>query len=315
MEQKANEIVQDPANGSYHEIIPQQVDSPIVFDYAKLHYSEHDSDRVHLLSWHEQLEVKYFLEGGAEITCGSNCFLTQTGDLLLINPYEYHKSRIFDPDRVPVYHLMGISLDHPSLRSVLRDSPELMGEGAPGTAELRMPFLKNVIRDPSSPCVTLFLLLAEEYKRSGDGYSPFKENLLRAFLYSLIRDAANNTSSETGRRQKNTVTALLPALRYIDAHLKESISVSELARQCVLSTSRFSHLFKEVTGTGAVNYIHELRISKAAVLLATTGLSVAEVAEKVGFGDAAYFSRVFRKSCGKSPVEYRRTGEPDARKK
>ena len=306
MDRKTNEIIRDPVSGSYHEILPQQMESPIVFDYAKPHYSEHDSDRVHLLSWHEQLEVKYFLEGGAEITCGSNCFLTQTGDLLLINPYEYHKSRIFDPDRVPVYHLMGISLNHPSLRSVLRDNPELMGEGAPGTAELRMPFLKNVIRDPTAPCVTLFLLLAEEYKRSGDSYSPFKENLLRAFLYSLIRDAANHDTAETQRRQKKTVTILLPALRYIDAHLKERISVAVLARQCVLSTSRFSHLFKEVTGTGAVNYIQELRISKAAVLLATTGLSVAEVAEQVGFSDPAYFSRAFRKSCGMSPNEYRR---------
>lgn len=311
MVQQMNQIVKDPANESFHEILPPKPESPVVFDYAKIHYSEADSDRAHLLSWHEQLEVKYFLEGGAEITCGSNCFLTQTGDLLLINPYEYHKSRIFDPSRVPVYHLMGIRLDHPSLASVLRDSPALMGDGAPGTAELRMPFLKNVIRDPASPCVTLFLLLAEEYKRSGDGYSPFKENLLRAFLYSLIRDAANADDRENRRRQKNTVTALLPALRYIDAHLKENISVATLAGQCVLSTSRFSHLFKEVTGTGAVNYIHELRISKAAVLLATTGLSVAEIAEQVGFGDAAYFSRVFRKSCGRSPVEYRREGKKE----
>ena len=311
MAQQMSQIIKDPTNESFHEILPQQVESPIVFNYAKTHYSENDSDRVHLLSWHEQLEVKYFLEGGAEVTCGSNCFVTRTGDLLLVNPYEYHKSRIFDPDRVPIYHLMGISLDHPSLRSVLRDSPELMGEGAPGTAELRMPFLKNVIRDPSAPCVTLFLLLAEEYKRSGDGYSPFKENLLRAFLYSLIRDAANTDAAEAHRRQKNTVTALLPALRYIDAHVKETISVAELAEQCMLSISRFSHLFKRVTGTGVVNYIHELRVSKAAVLLATTGLSVAEIAERVGFSDAAYFSRVFRKSCGKSPLEYRRDGKKE----
>ena len=308
MSLQTNGIGKDPTHESFHESFPQPAELPVVFRYAKVHNSEYDSDRVHLLSWHEELEVKYFLEGGAEITCGSNCFLTQTGDLLLINPYEYHKSRIFNPEQVPVYHLMDIRLDHPSLSSVLRDSPELMGEGAPGTSEVRMPFLKNVIRDPNSPCVTLFLLLAEEYKRSGDGNSPLKENLLRAFLYSLIRDAANADSAEARRRQKNTVTALLPALRYIDAHLKETISVAMLAEQCALSTSRFSHLFKEVTGTGAVNYIHELRISKAAVLLATTGLSIAEIARQVGFGDAAYFSRMFRKSCGKSPVEYRRDG-------
>lgn len=299
--------IEPSGHGSYHEIIPRQVDSPILFDYAKRHYPENDSERAHLLSWHEQLEIKYFLTGGAEITCGSKCFLTETGDMLIINPYEYHKSRIFDPAQVPVYHLMNIELDHPSVRSVLRDNPELLVERNREEGIRGIPFLTNVLQDPSLPCMTLFLLLAEEYKRTGDNYSPFKENLLRAFLYSLIRDGANNTRMETSRRQKDSMTALLPALQYMDAHLRENIRIDTLAEQCMLSVSRFSHLFKSVTGTSAIAYIQELKVSKAAVLLATTGLSVAEVAEQVGFSDPAYFSRAFRKSCGMSPNEYRRS--------
>ena len=288
----------------YHEILPRQEETPIIFDYAKLHYTEDCNDRAAILTWHEQLEVKYFLTGGAEITCGSSVFLAQTGDLLVINPYEYHKSRIYTPDTVPVYHLMSIELDHPSVRSVIRDNPELLGEQ--GMNDGSLPFLKNIIRDPSLPCVTLFLLLAEEYKRTGDGYSPFKENLLRSFLYSLIRDASNRERTEHSRGRKSSTAALLPALQYIDAHFMENISINTLAELCMLSVSRFSHLFKEVTGTGTVFYIQDLRVSKAAVLLCTTDLTVNEVAERVGFCDAAYFSRVFKKSCGVPPKEYRK---------
>lgn len=288
----------------YHEIIPRQGESPIVFDYAKRHYTEDCNDRASILSWHEQLEIKYFLTGGAEVTCSSSVFLTQTGDLLVINPYEYHKSRIFNPDTVPVYHLMSIELDHPSVRSVIRDNPELLAEQ--GAIDGSLPFLKNVIRDPSLPCVTLFLLLAEEYKRTGDGFSPFKENLLRSFLYSLIRDASNRERTEHSRSRKASMAALLPALQYIDEHFRENIRINTLAELCMLSVSRFSHLFKEVTGTGAVSYLQELRVSKAAVLLCTTELTVNEVAERVGFCDAAYFSRAFKKTCGISPKEYRK---------
>lgn len=294
-----------PRQPGYHEIIPRQGGSPILFNYAKTHYAETENDRTSILSWHEQLEVKYFLTGGAEITCGSSVFLAQTGNLLVINPYEYHKSRIFDPGRVPVYHLMSIELDHPSVRSVLRDNPELLGEY--GYEDGSIPFLKNLIQDPGLPCVTLFLLLAEEYKRTGDGYSPFKENLLRSFLYSLIRDAANREHGEYSRNRKASVTALLPALQYIDEHLRENIRISTLAERCMLSASRFSHLFKEVTGTSTIAYIQELRVSKGAVLLRTTDLSVSEVAERLGFCDAAYFSRAFKRSCGLSPNAYRQS--------
>ena len=93
--------------------------------------------------------------------------------------------------------------------------------------------------------------------------------------------------------------------KQMDAHFRENIKIRDLADQCMLSTSRFSHLFKEVTGTGAIAYIQDLRVSKAAVLLRTTDLTIGAIAEQVGFCDSAHFCRTFKRLCGIAPNNYR----------
>lgn len=279
----------------YHQELPQRKDSPITFEAAKI---QNPAQRtLHIPYWHEQLEIKYFLDGSAEINCGSNCFLTHKGDFVVVNPYEYHNTRVWDENQLPVYHMMNIDLNHPAVRSVLASSPELFRQCGD---QFYIPYFRNRSSDPTLHCVRLFLLLAEEYERSGDEFTSYKENLLRSFLYSLIRETANREPAGS-----TASIALMPAMLYIDLHYQEAISIQILADECGLSASRFSHLFREVTGMTAVQYINDLRISKAAVLLSSTDYDVSEIAARTGFRDCAYFSRMFRRSCGCCPSDFR----------
>lgn len=279
-------------NWGYHEKIPQRKDSPIVLE---AHKEQSPQNRLlQIPMWHEHLEIKYYLSGSAEINCGPNCFLTQPEDFVVINPYEYHSTRVHDPENPPIYHMMNIDLGHPAVRSVLTLSPEL---GRQGT----VPFFKNRVREPSLHCIRLFLLLAEDCIQSGGEFTPYQENLLRAFLLSLIREIANQ-----GPARSDTSVVLMPAMAYIDEHYRENISIQTLADVCMLSESRFSHLFREVIGTTALQYIHDLRISKAAVLLGSTDYDISEIAARTGFRDSGYFSRMFRRNCGCSPSDYRK---------
>lgn len=54
-----------------------------------------------------------------------------------------------------------------------------------------VPFFINQIKNTDLPAVKIFLLLAQDYKKNGDEFTPYKENLLRSFLYSLINDCVN----------------------------------------------------------------------------------------------------------------------------
>lgn len=94
------------------------------------------------------------------------------------------------------------------------------------------------------------------------------------------------------------------AKRYIQQHLAENLSVTQLAGQFYLSVAYFSKLFKRTEGVGCNYYIVHLRMEKAKQLLQRQ-TKVVEVAEQVGYKDVNYFSLTFKKYTGISPAEFR----------
>lgn len=97
-----------------------------------------------------------------------------------------------------------------------------------------------------------------------------------------------------------------PALNHIiNNYAKHSLSIHEYAQMCFMSDSRFSHLFREVTGTTPHKYILQKRIDNAKALLSGSDIKISEVAAYVGFSDPYHFSRVFSKDVGMSPSQYR----------
>ena len=84
-------------------------------------------------------------------------------------------------------------------------------------------------------------------------------------------------------------------------------STSEVAAQFSVSETSLKNYFRGVFGQNISIYLREVRMKKAAELLATTRLSVAEVAEQVGYMNQSKFASVFKKQFGLSPLEYRRS--------
>ena len=93
---------------------------------------------------------------------------------------------------------------------------------------------------------------------------------------------------------------------YIQAHLANSIKLSDLARQVDLGERHFSRVFSQVFHETPVSYVIRLRIEKAKRLLATTKLTVTEIALECGFSHAQHFSTRFHDAVGTSPSRFRR---------
>lgn len=89
-------------------------------------------------------------------------------------------------------------------------------------------------------------------------------------------------------------------------HSAEPVDMNDLASQLGLSYSRFRSVFKESTGTSPHQYHLDIRLNKARELLCHSTLTLTEIADRVGFTDAYYFSRLFKKKKGCSPSSYRR---------
>ena len=98
-------------------------------------------------------------------------------------------------------------------------------------------------------------------------------------------------------------------IEYCHAHLADRLTICALARLSGLSSSRFSHLFRDELGTSPLLYLEQIRISAAREQLLLTGRSIGEIADAVGYADPVWFSRCFRRRVGMSPRAYRQAGE------
>jgi AraC-like DNA-binding protein len=87
-----------------------------------------------------------------------------------------------------------------------------------------------------------------------------------------------------------------------------ALTVASLAAALSCSADYLSHRFRECTGQGLIEYIHELRMGRAADLLVSTELSSKEVAWASGFSNHSYFIRLFRRRFAASPLRFRAEG-------
>ncbi|HEU5139234.1 MAG TPA: response regulator transcription factor [Bacillales bacterium] len=106
-------------------------------------------------------------------------------------------------------------------------------------------------------------------------------------------------------QSENAYSLLEEARRYIDSRYHESITLEKVAVHVELSPYYFSKLFKEYNGSTFIEYLTEVRIRRAKTLLKSTRMSLKEICFEVGYHDPNYFSRVFKKSAGRSPSQYR----------
>lgn len=95
-------------------------------------------------------------------------------------------------------------------------------------------------------------------------------------------------------------------LHYINLYHNSKITLNDLCLRFHCSRSTISHTFKANNGLGISDYINKLRLDDAKALLRNTRQSITAISYSVGFGDANYFSNVFKRKFGLSPLQYRK---------
>jgi two-component system response regulator YesN len=103
--------------------------------------------------------------------------------------------------------------------------------------------------------------------------------------------------------EKNDVIDI--ALQYIHGNFHENLSLEIVASVIYLNPVYFSKLFKQKVGLGFKEYVTQIRMERAAELLADPKLTVTKIGELVGYPDARHFTQVFRKKYNCSPGQYR----------
>lgn len=103
---------------------------------------------------------------------------------------------------------------------------------------------------------------------------------------------------------RKTDVKLLPAIYYVKRNFRFKFKSDEVAEMCGMSVFRFSRSFRETYGLTFQDYVIRYRILESCRLLMNPNMNVTDVAYAVGFNDASYFSRTFRRYVGVSPSTY-----------
>lgn len=120
------------------------------------------------------------------------------------------------------------------------------------------------------------------------------------FLFRTIHPEEANISLSTDSQQN-----VLDLLYYLHLHFHNDLTLHGLAKQFNWNASYISRLFKQHVGQSFIDYLHFLRVERAASLLASTSMSILDIALEVGFNSSQTLSRVFKKFKGVSPKEFR----------
>nr|WP_255570435.1 AraC family transcriptional regulator [Cohnella sp. CFH 77786] len=101
------------------------------------------------------------------------------------------------------------------------------------------------------------------------------------------------------------------AARWMEAQLAGNVSIARMARELGYHRTHLTKLFRSEMGMAPIRYLQKLRMDRAKLLL-REALTVEEVAASVGYPDALYFSKAFKKWFGCTPTDYRRrpSGNP-----
>ncbi len=126
------------------------------------------------------------------------------------------------------------------------------------------------------------------------------ENIYRNFLIELERDLSQTDNHTTIPENIQKVKDLLDTKYYTNIHLKD------LSYECNLAPNYLTSEFKKYYGLSIINYLIQVRVFHAKILLGDPKLNIGDVAREVGYEDLQHFSKLFKKHIGLSPSEFRK---------
>ena len=150
----------------------------------------------------------------------------------------------------------------------------------------------------------LFLSVFYQNDLSDDVNPVHNHNYLIGLLYQILSLIDNRETDENIKYQENYADAVCS---YIMSHYSENLTVDWLAATVGLSPKYLSRVFAKARGVSMIEYLTDVRINNACGLLLGTNNLISDIAERVGYKDALYFTKVFKKYMGVSPTMYRAT--------
>lgn len=273
-------------------------------EYIKVSvYNNHSPVSSHM---HDFIEIVFFAHGSGLHKYHKTEARLIPGDVFIVLPHEEHSYRI--DSKTIIYNCLFypevLGDDWKSIKDIIGVQNLLMVEPFYRTEQNRQEILHlNLSEKDYMESVLKKMIREQEDKNSG------YRLVLKSYLVILISMLGRIWESQFREDEdffNEKRNMLADTLRYIDQNFADGLEVRQLASKSYLSPDYFRKVFKEVTGLPPIEYINNMRMSRASKLLEDERIPVARVSEMVGVSDVNYFSRLFKTVFGMSPSEYRK---------
>lgn len=197
-----------------------------------------------------------------------------------------------------------------------RKASQICDEVKPDIAllDIEMPGMNGIelakyIKEKYADCIIIFITAYDRFDYAIEAMhikafdyllKPWKEERLCELINTAIENVRSMQKTDgIVHSQKDIIKD------YIDRNYKKDISAKDVAGILGYSDVYFSKVFKQLFDDNFINYLTKIRIDRAKVLLKDVSFNIKEVGKSVGYADSNYFTKVFKRSIGMSPSEYR----------
>lgn len=284
LKKKTKKLLDFESSMCYHtlEIRLEKYMSYIFFSHDRVKNMRKFS-RIHSHSNHE---LYYLVSGTTKYVVGDEIFNVEEGNVVIVPR--------------GVFHMTDSEACKHNERYLLAFNDAIFDEETDSIREYLLSHkLLHIPGVKREGLEEIMLSIAKHYGAE----DTIKRAILKIHVLSLLAYVASN-SIEAEIRVKDADKIVHKISEHINAHFGDELDLERLSRLFGISESYLSRKFKSVSGVGLSEYITHVRIMNAERMLRSDNCSITEVAEKCGFNDSNYFSSVFKKIKGVTPLKF-----------
>ncbi len=147
--------------------------------------------------------------------------------------------------------------------------------------------------------------IQKELTEQMDGFWPCRSRSYLMELLYFLRYACMNENEES-KVEDTPQDNIDRIIAYLGEHMGEKITQEDITRKFSMNRNLLNAMFMKETSMTCMNYLEKMRINLSKIMLAETELKIGEIAGRVGYPDANYFIKVFKKNTGVTPSTYRK---------
>ena len=248
--------------------------------------------------------------GRGEIQVGPRRFELLQGQILHVpwaSPIRYQAER-HDPFVLIGVHLSYVAWTEPPIAPIHSSRKVDMARTAMEPPPCAQPFSEPFLLTPppGSRLLDLGIAIARAYELGRVGApARDREARLRALALEFIVELRACRQGELSSVRHPQAGVVRELASWMELTLGRPIRRAEIAERAGMSESALAAAFRAVTGRAPIDYLIDLRLARARTLLSSSRQRVGEVAARVGIPDAYYFSKLFKRRTGLSPLQYR----------